>query len=55
MYNALSTLNNTTEVSLIKALNLELCSVCTLDGINTEHKFQASVTILGRMSLSHEW
>ncbi len=28
-----------------------LLCVCTLDGINAEHKFRAWVTILGRMSL----
>ncbi len=25
--------------------------VCTLDGLNAEHKFQVWLTILGRMSL----
>ncbi len=26
------------------------CCVCTLDGLNAEHKFRVWVTILGRMS-----
>ncbi len=58
MYSTLSTLNTTTEVRLRKALNhhcsgcvLTVC-VCTLDGLNAEHKFRVwnLVTILGRKS-----
>ncbi len=68
MSRALSTLNTMTEVPLSKTSNPQLlpgrrsingcppgvCSqcVCTLDGINAEHKFRVWVTIIGCMSLS---
>ncbi len=58
---SLSTLNTTTEVPLSKAPNPQLptapgvCSllcVCTLDGLNAEHKFQVWVTILGHVTFT---
>ncbi len=49
MYSTLSTLNNKTEAHCSGCVCSLLC-VCTLDGLNAEHKFRVWVTILGRMS-----
>ncbi len=63
MYSALSTLNTTIEVPLNMAPNSQMLPVCvhgvcvhccvfvcTLDGLNAEHKFRVWVTIHGHMS-----